>query len=84
MGKQAISSVLAVATAIVGLAIIAVLVAKGSQTSTVISTIAQGFGADIQAAVSPVMGSGSALGSSVGLNGSGIQPGSVMPNIGLF
>lgn len=43
-------------TAIVGLAILAVLVSKSAATSGVISSITGGFANDIKAAVAPVSG----------------------------
>lgn len=58
MGDQLISSVVTVATAIIGLAIIAVLVSKNANTSRVISAGAGGLATGIQAAVSPITGSG--------------------------
>ena len=45
-----------IGTAIVGLAILAVIVSKNSNTANVIGAAAQGFAADIGAAVSPVTG----------------------------
>jgi hypothetical protein len=50
--------VLTVATAIVGLAVLAVLVSRSANTANVISSAAHGFAEDIGAAVSPVTGSG--------------------------
>ena len=57
MGDQLISSVVAVATAIVGLAVIAVLVSKQANTAGVISSGGSAFAQDLAAAVSPVTGS---------------------------
>lgn len=51
------TSVVTIATAIVGLAIIAVLVSKNAQTPQVISSAAGGFAQDLAAAVAPVTGS---------------------------
>jgi PRD1 phage membrane DNA delivery len=62
MGDQLIASVVTVATAIVGLAIIAVLVSKQANTSGVISAGGSAFAQDLGAAVSPVTG-GSSFGS---------------------
>jgi PRD1 phage membrane DNA delivery len=56
MGDKLIESVTTVAVAIVGIAIIAVLVSGQAKTSTIISAGAAGFAQDIQAAVSPVTG----------------------------
>lgn len=50
------SGIITVATAIVGIAILAVIVSKQANTVGVISSAAQGFAADIEAAVSPVTG----------------------------
>lgn len=61
MGDQLISSVVTVLSAIVGLAIIAVLVSKQANTSGVISAGGSAFASDLQAAVSPITG-GSGLG----------------------
>lgn len=57
MGDQLIASVVTVATAIVGLAIIAVLVSKNAQTGTVIQAGGSAFSQALTAAVSPVSGS---------------------------
>ena len=51
------SGVITVATAIVGLAVIAVIVSKNANTSNVISAATSGFAKDITSAVSPVSGS---------------------------
>lgn len=52
------SSVVTVASAIVGLAIIAVIVSNNAQTANVIGAATGGFAQDIGAAVSPVTGGG--------------------------
>lgn len=56
MGEQMISSVVTVAVAIVGLAIIATLVSKNAQTSQVIGTTGQAFSNALTAAEGPVLG----------------------------
>lgn len=56
------SSVVTVATAIVGLAIIAVLVSNNAQTGNVIGAATGGFAQDLTAAVSPVTGAGGGFG----------------------
>ena len=56
MGDQLIASVVTVATAIVGLAIIAVLVSKNADTSSVIGAGGTAFAQAVGAAVSPVTG----------------------------
>lgn len=58
MGDQLIASVVTVATAIVGLAIVAVLVSKQAQTPQVLQAGGSAFSSAIQAAVSPVTGGG--------------------------
>lgn len=68
MTDHLIASVVTVLTAIVGVAIIAVIVSKQANTSGVISSAGQAFASDLQAAVSPVTG-GSGFGSGfTGLN----------------
>jgi len=57
MGDQLISSVVTVATAIVGLAIIATLVSKNANTSGVISAGGTAFSGALSAAEAPVTGS---------------------------
>ena len=59
MGDQFFSSIVTVATAIVGVAIIAVIVSQRSQTSQVITSAGSAFAQDIAAAVSPVTGGSS-------------------------
>lgn len=66
MGDQLITSVVTVATAIVGVAIIAVLVSKNANTSGVIQSAGQAFGQDLGVAVSPVTGSSSNFGGGFG------------------
>jgi hypothetical protein len=56
MGDQAITGVIAVLTAIVGVAIVAVLVSQKSQTAGVISAGGSAFSSILSAAVSPVSG----------------------------
>ena len=57
--NDAVQSLVSVAIAIVGLAIIAVIVSKNAQTPQVVQSFTQGFAADIGAAVSPVTGGSS-------------------------
>jgi PRD1 phage membrane DNA delivery len=54
MFDRFMTDIVAVATAIIGLAIIAVLVGQKAQTSNVISAAATGLANDIKAAVAPV------------------------------
>lgn len=51
-----ITAIVTIATAIVGLAIISVLVSKNANTSGVISSGTKGLAADITAAIAPVTG----------------------------
>jgi hypothetical protein len=62
------TSVVTIATAIVGIAIVAVLVSNNAQTGNVIQAATGGFAQDIQAATGPV--TGSAFGST-GFSGQG-------------
>lgn len=52
------TSLVTIATAIVGVAIIAVLVSKNANTAGVLNAATQGFGYDLGVAVSPVTGGG--------------------------
>ena len=52
------TSLVSIATAIVGVAILALIVSKNSNTSGVINAATQGFGYDLGVAVSPVTGGG--------------------------
>ena len=65
------STLVTVATAIVGLAIIAVIVSNGSNTSGVISSLTGGFAQDLAAATSPGSGGGGGFGSSFTGGGGG-------------
>lgn len=67
MSDHMITGLVTVATAIVGIAILAVLVSKNAQTGSVIQAAAGGFATDIGAAVSPVTGQG--IGSQAGFGG---------------
>jgi hypothetical protein len=58
MGDKLIESVTTIAVAIVGIAIIAVLVSGQAKTGSIITAGATGFATDIAAAVSPVTGGG--------------------------
>ena len=73
MGEQLFTSVVTVLTAIVGVAIIAVLVSKNANTSQVISAGASGFSQSLATALSPVTGSSSfggfSGGASLGMSG---------------
>ena len=67
MFERIFEPIVTIATAITGIAIIAVLVSRNAQTGSVIQAATGGFAQDIAAAVSPVTG-----GSSGGF-GSGIS-----------
>lgn len=54
--NQSIAGIVTIATAIVGLAIIATLVSNRANTSNVIKSATGGFAQDITAAVAPVTG----------------------------
>lgn len=58
MSEQLVTSVVTVITAIIGVAILAVLVSKNSQTSTVIKAASAGFATDLGAALAPISGGG--------------------------
>lgn len=63
MSDQLITSVVTVLTAIIGVAIIAVLVSQKANTSGVITASGNAFTGALNAAISPITGSsGSALG----------------------
>jgi hypothetical protein len=56
MGDKIIEGIVAIATAVIGVAIIAVLVGSKSQTYKVIQQAGSSFSSILQAAVSPVSG----------------------------
>lgn len=66
MGNEVVSGIVTIATAVVGIAIIAVLVSKQANTGSVISSATSGFAQDISAAVSPITGGGSFTGGGAG------------------
>ena len=66
MGDQLITSVTSVLMAIVGVAIIAVLVSKNANTTGVIQAGSQGFSGALGTALSPVTGSSGGFGSFTG------------------
>lgn len=72
MSDHLIGSIVTVLTAIIGVAIIAVLVSRQAQTSTVISTAGQAFANDLTAAVAHVTGASATVntgGGGFGLGG---------------
>lgn len=58
MSEQLVTSVVTVLTAIIGVAIIAVLVSKNANTSGVISAGGSAFSSALGTALSPVVGGG--------------------------
>lgn len=68
--KNISDGVILIATALIGVAIVAVLVSQKANTSNVIKALTGGFASDLQAAVSPVSGGTTGLGgiSSFGLD----------------
>lgn len=73
--NEAWQGIITVLLAIVGIAIVAVLVSQKAQTGQVIGAAASGFAADLEAAVSPITGS-NALG---GMTMTGPGVGSIYP-----
>ena len=69
MSEQLITSVVTVMTAIIGVAIIAVLVSKNANTVGVIGAGAGGFPSMLGTALSPVTGGGGGFGSFTGGGG---------------
>ena len=58
MTDKIFADIMTIATAVVGLAIIAVVVSKQAQTGTVLTDAGKAFSSIIGAAVAPVSGSG--------------------------
>lgn len=76
MSDQLLTSIVTVITAIIGVAILAVLVSKQSNTTGVIKAASSGFAQDLAAALSPVTGGGGFSGFGGGLlGGSGLLGG---------
>lgn len=63
MGDKVITSIVTVLTAIVGVAIVAVLVSQHSATANVISAGASGFSSILKTALTPVLGGSGSFGS---------------------
>jgi len=63
---EAVETVATIAAAVIGLAIVAVLVSQQAQTSSVIQSSSSGFASIIQAAVAPVSSSNSMFGGITG------------------
>jgi hypothetical protein len=62
MGRDVLDTVVSIVTAIVGLAIVSVLVSKNAQTGSVIKAAGSALAGDIQAATGPVTGGGGGFG----------------------
>ncbi len=58
MGDKAVTGLVAIITAIIGVAIIAVLVSKNSNTSGVLTSGGNAFSNILKTAVSPISGGG--------------------------
>lgn len=73
--NQTVQSLVAVLSAIIGLAIIAVLVSRNAQTSSVISSAGAAFANDLSAAVAPVTGASAQIntGGGSGFGGFSLQ-----------
>lgn len=69
MKDELLTSLVTVATAIVGVAILAVLVSKNANTPQVISSAGSAFGNALGVALSPVTGGGGGLGGFGGFSG---------------
>lgn len=71
MSDHLIGSIVTVLTAIIGVAIIAVLVSQKAQTSSVIQSAGSAFANDLSAAVAPVTGASVSIntGSQAGFGG---------------
>jgi hypothetical protein len=74
MTDNLISAVVTVLTAIVSVAILAVLVSQKAQTSQVVTAGGNAFATDLEAATGPVTGSNPSIGNSIGLGFGGASP----------
>lgn len=72
MGSEVISGLVTVATAIIGVAVIAVLVSRQANTANVLQAGGQSFATALSAATAPVTGGGT--GNLGFTGGSSIQP----------
>jgi len=75
MGREMFEPVITIATAIVGLAIIAVLVSQKSNTSGVFAAAGGAFSNAVSAAVSPVTGNSAAPNVNAGASSMGFNAG---------
>jgi hypothetical protein len=73
--NQTVTSIIAVLSAIIGLAIIAVLVSRNAQTASVITSAGAAFANDLSAAVAPVTGAMAQINTGGGGFGSGFSLG---------
>jgi hypothetical protein len=82
MGDNFMNTIAAIATSIIGVAIVAVIVSKNAQTGSVISAAGQAFEGILGVAVSPVTG-GSSGGSSGGGGGGSSSTSSILSTLGV-
>lgn len=66
MDEKLLQAMIAMGTATVGLALIAIIVSKNANTTGVISSITSGYAQILQTAISPVAGGSSSSGSMFG------------------
>lgn len=74
MSKDLFDGLVTIGVAIVGIAILAVLVSRNAQTPAVIGSAGQAFAGAIGAAVSPVSGMGMGFAPMSGFGGFGMGP----------
>lgn len=58
MGQEAIRTILAVVTAFVGLAILSVILSKNAKSGALVQDLSSGIAQDLNAATSPLSGTG--------------------------
>ena len=69
--NQIVNSITVILTAVVGIALLSVILSRNSQTAGVFNAGANGFGTILKAAEAPVMGS--SIGGSMGVNYAGLD-----------
>lgn len=74
MKDELLTSLVTVATAIIGVAILAVLVSKNANTTGVIQAFSGGFAQDLAAAVSPITGGNGVSSNGFAGGGAGYYP----------
>jgi hypothetical protein len=79
MGDNFMNTIAAIATSIIGVAIVAVIVSKNAQTGSVISAAGQAFEGILGVAVSPVTGGSSGGGG----GGGGSSTSSILSTLGV-